>query len=366
MTYLGRMAIAIAVGWSVAVGWSADVAAKEYLLTGAKPDQLFLIDPAARTVERAYTIPDAAPGPLTIAAAPDGKVAYAIVNRWESVSGIDLDTGKEVFRADFSIGDMRVKAMFGMEISPDGKELYVFLSPVRIHPGEFEVQDTYIAVYDTAGGINAAPVRTFKAPRRTAVLAFAKDGSKLYAVSWDIYALDPATGEIVDTLKVRNWGRENYSEPDVLDVWPQFEQAGVFSTPYYAVRTDRAADDPSAYRTGLLTLDLETGDFEIEDFEDTANVIFSSVVNPVRRNEVYMVYTTLAKVDRTTHQLIQRIDLDHTYYSVNVSGDGTEIYVAGTMDDIAVYRTDTLERVGTIRIPSGNDMALASIRVINR
>ena len=198
------------------------------------------------------------------------------------------------------------------------------------------------------------------------MLAFSEDGSKLYAISWDIYVLDPKTGDIVDTLKIRNWGRENYSEPDVLDVWPQFEQAGVFSTPYYAVRTDLDPTDPAAYRTGLVTLDLKTGAFQTEDFEDTGNVIFSSVVNPVRRNEVYMVYTTLAKVDRDKHELLKRIDLDHTYYAINVSGDGSELYVGGTMDDIAVYSTDTLERIGTIKIPDGGDMALASLRVIER
>lgn len=366
MTALARLAVAGALTISVLVGWAGAADAKEFLITGAKPDLLLLIDPEARKVERSYTIPHAGPGPVTIVPSPDGKVAYAVVNRWESISGIDLDTGEEVFRADFSSGDLRVKAMFAMDVSPDGKELFVFLSGVRLGLGEYEVQDTYIAVYSTADGLDAKPVRTFKAPRRTAVLAFSDDGSKLYAVSWDIYAIDPKTGEIVDTLKVRNWGRENYGEPDVLDVWPQFEQASMFSTPYYVVRTDLDPADPAAYKTGLVTLDLKTGDFQIEDFEDTGNVIFSSVVNPVRRNEVYMVYTTLTKMDRETHEVVKRIDLDHTYYAVNVSGDGREIYIGGTMDDIAVYSTDTLERIGTIKIPGGTDMALASLRVVNR
>ena len=366
MAALARIALAGVVAISVLFAWSGTVDAKEYLLTGAKPDRLLLIDPEARKVERSYTIPDAGTGPLTVVASPDGKVAYAVVNQWESVSGIDLDTGEEVFRADFSSGDLRVKAMFAMDVSPDGKELFVFLSGVRLGLGEYEVQDTYIAVYDTADGLDAEPVRTFKAPRRTAVLAFSTDGSKLYAVSWDIYVIDPKTGEIVDTLKVRNWGRENYSEPDVLDVWPQFEQANMFSTPYYVVRTDLDPADPAAYKTGLVTLDLETGDFQIEDFEDTSHVIFSSVVNPVRRDEVYMVYTTLTKMDRSKHEVVKRINLDHTYYTINVSSDGRELYVGGTMDDIAVYSTDTLERIGTITIPGGPDMVLASLRIVTR
>lgn len=341
-------------------------AAKDYLVTGVKPDKLVLIDPAARKVERVYTIPEAAPGQIAIVPAPDGKVVYAVVNRWESISGIDLDTGKQVFRADFSTPERRVKNMFAVDISKDGKELFVFQSPVRLLPGEYQVEDTYIAVYRTADGIGAKPVRTFPAPRRTVLLFFSADGSKLYALGWDITIFDPKTGKVIGTHKVRNWGRPNYSEPDVLDVWPQWEAAQVFSTPYYAVRTDKSPEDPAAYKTGLLTLDLATGEFRMNDFENTSVIIFSSVINPVRRNEAYMVYTTLTKIDREQSKIVQRIALDHTYYDVNVASDGSEIYVGGTMDDIAVYRTDTLERVGTIKMPGGADQGIAALRLIRR
>jgi quinohemoprotein amine dehydrogenase beta subunit len=346
--------------------WTGGAQAKEFILTAIKPDKLVMVDAAARKVARTYTVPNASPGVLTITPSPDGKIAYVLINRWESVSGIDLDTGKEVFRADFSAGDIRTKGMFGVTISPDGKEIFVFQSPVRLLPGEFEVLDTRVAVYNTGDGIGAKPVRTFPAPRRTAILTNSADGTKLYAVNWDITIMDSQTGKVLGTHKVRNWGRENHSEPDVLDVWPQWEQASVFSTPYYAVRTDVAMDHPEAFQTGMLTLDLKSGEFVMENFEPTAAIIFSTVVNPVRRNEVYGVYTTLSKIDLETDKLVNRIDLDHTYYTVNVSGDGKEIYVGGTMDDIAVYDSGTLEKIGEIRMPGGGDQALASLRVIQR
>ncbi|HZA65366.1 MAG TPA: hypothetical protein VE592_00365, partial [Geminicoccaceae bacterium] len=149
---------------SVAAG-AAPVLAKDYLLTAAKPDKLVMVDPAARKVEKTCDIPDPGTGVLTIVPSPDAGTAYMILNHWESVSGIDLDTCEQVFRADFSSGDERVKATFGMDISPDGSELFVFQSPVRLLPGEYQVQPTRIAVYDTAGGIGAEPIRTFEAPR---------------------------------------------------------------------------------------------------------------------------------------------------------------------------------------------------------
>ena len=347
----------------------AQAQTKDVLLTGVKPDKLVLVDAKARKVIKTHTIPNAAPGQTAIVPSPDGKVAYAIVNRWESVSGIDLDTGEQVFRADFSSNDTRVKAMFGMDISPDGKELFVFQSPVKLGLGEYEVQKTRVAVYNTADGLGAQPVRTFDAPRRTTILTMSKDGQKLYLVGWDVTAINPQTGEVIEVHKVRNWGRENFSEPDVLDVWSQWEVAGMFSTPYYAVRTDLPPDDGAAYKTGLLRLDLENGEFTMDTFEDTAVIIFSTVVNPQNKNEAFGVYTTLSKIDMSKpveERLVKRIDLDHTYYAANISSDGTEVYVGGTMDDIAVYSTKDLTRIGTIKMPSGGDQALASLRMIQR
>src|SRR6185436_7396552 len=87
---------------AVTLATSAPVSAKDYLLAGQKPDKLMLVDVGGRKVERTYTLRDGAPGPVMIVPSPDGRVAYVIVNRSESLCGIDLESGKEVFRADFS------------------------------------------------------------------------------------------------------------------------------------------------------------------------------------------------------------------------------------------------------------------------
>ena len=351
---------------SLAAAGAAPGLAKDYLLTGAKPDKLVMVDPAARKVEKACEVPDAGTGLLTITPSPDASIAYMIANHWESVAGIDLDTCEQVFRADSPRATSASRRRSRMDISPDGSELFVFQSPVRLLPGEYQVQPTRIAVYDTASGVGAEPVRTFEAPRRTIMLMISNDGSRLYALSWDIYVLDPQTGEEIGRHPLRTWDRENYSEPDVLDAWPQWEATDIFSSPYFAVRTDLDPNDGAAYKTGLVTLDLETGEFETKDFEDTAAIIFSTVVNPVRLNEAYGVYTTLSKIDREQGKLLERIDLDHTYYAINVASDGSELYVGGTINDIAVYDTETLEQLGKIEMPDGGDQVLASLRLIQR
>jgi quinohemoprotein amine dehydrogenase beta subunit len=352
-------------GLALALGTSS-AEAKDYLLSAVKPDLLVVVDPAARNVAKTCTMPEAGTGASTITPSPDGKVAYVIINRWESVTGIDLDSCKQVFRADLSSGDERVKATFGMDISPDGKELFVFESPVKLLPGEFQVQPTRIAVFDTSAGTSAEPIRSFEAPRRTALLILSKDGSKLYAVSWDIYVLDPQTGREIGRHALRTWNRPNFSEPDVLDVWPQWDATGMFSSPYYTVRTDLSPDDPHAYKTGLVTLNLKTDEFKLIDFEDTSALIFSTVINPKRPDEAYGVYTTLSKIDRREGKVLDRINLDHTYYDINIASDGSELYVGGTMSDIGVYDTRTFKKLGQIDMPDGRDQTLASLRLIQR
>ncbi len=341
------------------------VLAKDFLLTTVKPNTMVLVDAAARKVVKSHTIPGAG-SPMAVVPSPDGKIAYVLTNRLESIVGMDIDSGKVVFRADFSTKELRVKGMFAMDISPDGKELFVMQSPVKLLPGEYQVQDTRVAVYRTDAGLKAEPARTFSVPRRTVQLFMGKGGDKLYAVSWDIYVYDPKNGRLLDTLKVANWERPNYAPPDVFGVWNQYEQAGIFVNPYFTLRTDMSMEDPDAWKTGMMTLDLATGEFHMDDFESTAAIMFSSVVNPKNHDEAYSVYTQLTKSDLAKDTLVKRVDLDHTYYTINISDDGKELYLGGTMDDIAIYSSQTLEKIGEIRMPGGADMGISWVRIVQR
>ncbi len=349
------------------------VQAKEYILTGVKPNRLVLIDPAKRAITRIYTIPGGG-SPAGIVTSPDGKTAYVTTNHTGSLVGIDLDSGKEVFHADFSDGDfsdvssgaLRVRSFYGLEISPDGKELFVSESPVRLLRDEYKVEDTRIAVYRTDGGLAAEPVRLLPLPRRTTNIMMSTDGTKLYANSWDLYTLDPKDGKVLKVDKILNWDRKNFAPAGVFNVWNQFEQAHMFVTPYYTARTDPGSGNPPTPRTGLLTLDLKTGDIHMNEFEDFSAIMFSSVLSPVHRNEVYSTFKTLTKSDIEKNILIKRVTLPRPYYCINISADGREVYVAGAGNDIGVYSTGTLKRIGEIKMPGGADMAGAWIRMVER
>ena len=340
-------------------------AAADYLLAVTRPNTLHVVDVAARKVARSIPIPgDGIPGGFALA--DDGKVAYVLTNRFESVSGIDLETGKQVFRADMSSSDIRVKSMFGLTVSRDGKQLYVHQIPTRLKRTEYESLDTRIAVYNTADGIGAKPVKTFPAPRRISVMAPGAEPDRVVALGWDLYVFDASRGVIDKTFPLRHWQRKDFGEPDILNMWYQYEQAGVLSTPYYAPKTDVDPSSPEAFKVGVMTFDLKREEMVLTDLANAETAIFSSVVNPVKRSEVFTVMNQLFRADLDKKTFTQRLDLPQTYYAINISSDGRELYLGGALDSIAVYDAATFSKLADIPLPGGADQSVGSIRMVRR
>ena len=196
-------------------------------------------------------------------------------------------------------------------------------------------------------------------------LMAADDTGKVYIAGHDIYAVDPETGETGVAIANASWDRPTYSGPDVLAFWPIGTQNDEFMLLYSAaVFTDEKQEELADFVWGYETVDLKTGATEIKDFASFEVIMFSAVRNPNALNELYGVYTQLSKHDVATGELVKRVDLPHTYYVINISSDGKEIYVGGTNDDIGVYDSTTLERIGEIRLPSGGDMSVSTLQIV--
>lgn len=330
---------------------------RDFLLVPHRPNQLAVIDAEDREVVAVHELAGGPPG--IVEPSPDGRYAYVLTHHNRRITGIDIASGEEVFRTDFDEAGKRISAFTAMALSPDGLEIFVHQQPVSLLADRYHVEDTRIAVYDTSAGLEAKPVRTFPAERRTMLLAFSPDGSKLYAMSWDVVVYDTASGEELERLPITSWEREGYGAPDYFDGWPSHARSGVWSAPWIATRGDELM-------MGVVSLDLATGELAFVDVEPATALIFSLTVNPSRTDELFGAYTTLSKIDRVSGELKKRINLDHTYYSVVVSSDGSELYVGSTMDDIGVYSTAELQKLANITLPSGNDQGLAAIRLVRR
>ncbi len=337
-------------------------AARDYILTGAKPDHLFVIDAAARRVQQDIRIPDTHGWVGSIATSSDGKMAYVLVNRMESIAGIDLATGQQVFRAELSSGKEHVKSFFALNVTPDGKQLIVYELPTIHELDEYKVQEPRFSIYDTSAGLAAQPVRQFPAPRRVHLILTKADNKSFYAVGFNLYEYDLATGAKISERGVRDWNRPDYGIPDMLAFWPVTEPTGSFSTPVYA---PKGTGKDAVQKTALMTLNLTNGDLAFNDFEDTAALIFSTVVSP-RKGEAFGVYTQLTKIDTDKHVLANRVDLAHTFYTVNLATDGSEVFIGGTMCDIGFYDPDTLKERAMLKLPGCPDQSISTLRVVRR
>lgn len=335
--------------------------ARDLIVTGAKPDRLFVIDATTRTVQAEHRIPGANGLIYTIVLSPDQKTAYALVDKMERVVGIDLASGKEVFRADLSTAAERVKSFFAIAVTPDGKELFVYELPTALKPSEYVVGEPRFAVFRTDGGLSAKPVRTFPAPRRVHMLLMRPSGKSFYAIGFDLYEYDNKTGKLLGTRGVQKWALADHSQPDLLAFWPVTEPTGVFTSPVYS---EKKVNGESVPMTALMSLDLKSGDLSYADFEPMAALIFSTVLSPDRKH-AYGVYTSLTSIDVAGHRLEKRVPLDHTFYDVNISTDGREIYMGGTECDVGFYDAATLEKRAVLKLPGCADQSLSSLRVIN-
>ena len=337
----------------------------DLLITGAKPDRLFVIDASTRTVRSNFHIPDANDSVGAIVPSPDGKIAYVLVNRMESIAGVDLASGKEVFRADLSSPGERVKCMFAFDVTPDGRELIVYELPTKLGGDEYLVGEPRFAVFSTAAGLKAQPLRQFPAPRRVHLLLAKKDGASFYAFGFELFEYGVADGRLIAQRGIRSWERPEHSIPDLLAIWPVTEPTGVFASPVYSNVSAPGAPPEGVPTTSLMTLDLKTGQLDYRDFEPTAALIFSTVLSPARA-EAFGVYAQLTKIDTAHGALAKRVNLDHTFYAVNISSDGQEVYLGGAMCDVAFYDAATLNKKANLRLPGCPDQVLSSLRVIHR
>jgi quinohemoprotein amine dehydrogenase beta subunit len=335
---------------------------RDYILTAAKPDHLFVVDAAARKVVADFRIPQTNGWLGTVVVPTDAKVAYVLVNRMETVAGIDLATGKQVFRADLSSAHERIKSIYTINVTPDGRWLIVYELPTRMDLDEYHVEEPRFAIFDTRSGLTARPVRQFPAPRRVQIVLPRMDSRAFYALGFQLYEYDIATGKLRGERGVRDWNRPNYSIPDIVSFFPASEPTNTWSTPVYSTLGAGAAAVP---RTSLMTLDQVTGNLKFQDFEDTAAVMFSSVLSP-RRGEAFAVFLQLSKIDTKKGALAGRVDLPHTFYTVSIATDGSEVFTGGAGCDIGFFDAQTLQLRTLLKLPGCPDQSNSTLRVIRR
>lgn len=330
---------------------------REYLVTMTKPNQLHLIDPEARKIVRSCDVGGDVFGPGTIQLSPDNRIAYVVHNRWEEVVGIDLTNCDEVFRAHGSTGNVRAKSITSLAISPDGKQVYVIWDRVEMNLDHYRVLEPQLAVYEANAGLHAEPVMTYPAPRQVTIMDADLEGN-LYLAGADIYRMDPESGNIDTVIANRNWDRPAFSGPDSLAIWPNGEVTREFLRPYTVAKLKEG--EPVSYHWGISRVDLDSGETENKEIGPMEFIVFSMVSDPNDPDTIYGAYTQLSHFDAEKKEIVKFVDLDHTYYSINISHDGETIYAGGASADIVIYDTE-FNKLGHVPMPG--DMSTSTLKV---
>lgn len=340
------------------------VNAKEYLLTSARPNKLFLIDAEDGNITRTYDIADQTTGSWSIVPSQTDQRVYVTADNHQVLLGIDLQTGLEVFRAQLNKGDTRARSFYGLDISSDGTKLYAHVNPVQLFLDRHIVLDNEVLVFDTSSGLDAKPINKIDVPRRVQGLMVSSDDKSLYLFGRDYYKIDIHSGQIVETLPVGSWDLESRSPGELGGHWVSFEHSDIQSQAVYSVHNDRDPYTQEAYQTGLVLLDRQSGDFKTVDFEYTADLVFATAASS-RKPEVFGVYNSLVKIDSDAGVTIKRIPLEATYYTVNTSMSGDTVFIGGGGCKIAAHKASDLSRLWGHQLPGCADQSFSWLRVVD-
>lgn len=344
---------------------SADVSAstrnstkKEYFITVTRPNTtVHLIDMQTDKVVRQCHL-DIGPGPGTVVMSPDKKIAYILTDHFANVYGVNIDDCQIVFSTQQAEGNIRVKSIAALAVSKDGKFIYTHQNRVKLHNDHYQILSPKIAVFDASGGKNTKPSKLYDAPRQVTTMDTLVSG-ELIIGGQDIFLMDTATGDYHMLLKSLHRSDPKYAPRDVLTVW----QTGTVNNEFFRLySTAKFTDDSQNLDTaqwlwGYERVDLTTGKAESKDMGPINAVLFTGIRRPGHLNEVYGALNHIKQFDTNTTEEVRSIDLEHTYYAINFNHDGSKIYLAGALNDIAVYDADSLEKITTIPLTGDGGMA---------
>lgn len=333
---------------------------RDYIAYVARDNYLNVIDGKEHKLYKSCKL-DGIQSPGGLVMSNDGKKAYILQENTHGINGYDINSCEKFFSASFNHENIIGTSMFSFNISPDDKQLYAIANEVEKSNDRYKVMDPKFMVYNISDGLNAKPIKSFKAPRQISVMGVDKKGV-IYAAGPDIYKINPNTQEISVVAKHRNWDRKNYSPADSLAMWPIGQQSNEFMMMYTAAKfeNEKMEGEPQVV-WGATRIDLNTGVVEQSDFAPFETIMFTGMTSPTDHNLLYGVLTDLSKFDRKEQKLIKRVDLDHTYYSLSFATDGHEFYIAG-LNHLLIVNPDTLDIKEKLVLPYG-DIGAGTLQV---
>jgi len=261
----------------------------------------------------------------------DNRFLYAVSKR-HLIHKIDLGQQKVVATIDVSSGGWD-RFIYGFDLAPDGRTAFVNLLPRTTRRGEAVAGHPVLAQIDLEDG---HILRSIEVPWGSAMLVSVRNATQIYVIGKDIVKIDVSG----DEMRLAGTYPMFEKQWNILPLWDNTrENGGVFMINYYT---------PDFM--GLVSIDTATGEITDTPLEG-APVFAYSIMRSPDKKKVYAVMDELTVIDLESRSYEAVIPLrGGTHYAINVSSDGTKVYVSGAGASTTIFDTTSLKPVKTLHM----------------
>ncbi|RMG95290.1 MAG: hypothetical protein D6708_03425 [Candidatus Dadabacteria bacterium] len=267
------------------------------------------------------------------ALSPDKRYLYVTAKRY-LIHKVDLKANKVVQTLNVS-GDGWDRFIYGFDVAPDGKTAYASIRARTTKGGEVVVTPPQLSQIDLATG---KVLRTLELPWDAATLTTVRDGRMVYVIGKDLYKIDVSGNE----MKLAETYPMYEKQMNFLPFWNYaWENGGVFMANYYTPEL-----------MGLLAIDKKTGEIRDTPLKGIPVFAYSVIYSPDKK-KAYGVMDELNVIDLETNTY-ESITVNHegTCYGINVSSDGSKVYVGAGGSTLTVYDAKTLRPLKVLQMAS--------------
>jgi len=261
----------------------------------------------------------------------DQKFLYVVAKR-RLIHKIDLNKNEVVSTIDID-SDGWERFIYGFDLAPDGQTAFVNLLSRKTHKGEAKVGTPVLAQISLEDG---RILRSIEVPWSSFSLVSVRNATSIYVIGKDIVKVDVSNNE----MKITGTYPMFEKMQNILPLWDNTKgNGGVFIANYYTPEM-----------MGLISIDTETG--EISDTPLDGPPVFAySVMRSPDKKKVYAVMDELTVIDLETGTYEAVIPVPGgTNYAINVSSDGTKIYVAGGGSTTTVFDSRSLKPIKLLQM----------------
>lgn len=276
----------------------------------------------------------------------DFRRLFFITDRLQAVEVVDPARREVVDEVKLSTDDRRV-FILGVSPDPSGQRLYMPTRSVKLQRDRFLPEEGEVVLYDLD---QERVVERLQLPEEIPspfwfpAMEVSADGKSVYVFSSDVFVLDADTFEIEDRVVLSQPILAGYGAVQGLN----FALTQTGPDLYYGIY---ATQDPFLERGMVGVARLDLGTRRVEELEIGTGLELENLALSPDGTRCYAGMRDLVVVDMENGKLLERredFEAGRTNDAIIVSADGTKLYIAGVGNSIQVYDAATLEHLKSI------------------